>query len=163
MTSTLAKTEETPPITFPPVAPRKPVLTPVSPGLQRATGGTPFTTNRTRHQAAHYVALPGEEAAALRAAENFLVEFCGADFSAMQWNLRPATVRAAQSHLLVVYLGNPNVADIFLDHIADAAGLTKSELRRQIRDRADFANHSLAIIESNRAGALREIESWLNH
>ena len=110
-----------------------------------------------------YVALPGEETRAIRAAESFLIDFCGADFSSMPFELRPAAVRAAQGHLLVVYLGNPNVADIFLDHVATAAGLTKSELRQRIRDRADFANHSLAILEANRAGALQEIETWLSY
>lgn len=108
-----------------------------------------------------YVPLRGEEAAAIRNAESFLIDFCGANFSAMPFELRPAAVRAAQGYLLVVYLGNPNIADVFLEHVADAAGLTKSELRRQIRDRAEFANHSLAILETNRAGALTEIESWL--
>ena len=116
-----------------------------------------------RRHGALYVSLHGEEAAAIHASESFLIDFCGADFQAMPFALRPAAVREAQGHLLVVYLGNPNIADVFLEHVANAAGLTKSELRQRIRDRADFANHSLAIIESNRASALQEIESWLNH
>ena len=112
---------------------------------------------------ANYFPLPGEESAAIRAAESFLIDFCGVDFAAFEWALRPAAIRAAQGHLLVVYLGNPLIADAFIDAVADAASLTKSVLRQQLRDRTEFLNHLPAILATNRTGALREIESWLCH
>ena len=127
----------------------------------RVERATPVHTYRARHGSL-YVPLRGEEAAAIRTSESFLIDFCGADFAAMPWHLRPAAIRAAQGHLLVVYLGNPSVADAFIGAVADNAELTKSELHQRLRDRAAFANHLPAILETNCAGALKEIESWLN-
>jgi hypothetical protein len=128
--------------------------------MNRAELAPPAQLCRARH-GSFYVPLPGEEAAAIRAAESFLIDFCGADFDDLPWQFRPAAIRAAQGHLLVVYLNNPVIADAFVNAVAVAAALTKAELRRQLHDRAEFLTHLPRIIEVNRKGALQELEKWL--
>ena len=84
------------------------------------------------------VPLPGEEVAAVRHAESFLIDFCGAEFEAVPWALRPAAVKYAIGHLVTVALHNESVAELFLEPIAAAAGVTKTGLRKQVEDRCWF-------------------------
>ncbi len=91
-----------------------------------------------RRELSQYVSLPGEEAAAVRAAESFLIDFCAVGIESLPWELRPAAIKYAIGHLVTLALSNEAVADIFLESIADAAGVTKTALRKQVEDRCWF-------------------------
>ena len=97
----------------------------------------------------YYIAIPGEEVAAIRAAESFLIDFCGADFAAIQWELRPAAVRAAIGNLVVIAIHNAAVAEIFFDPVATVANVTKTALRKQVGDRC-WLYRNFSNLHSNR-------------
>ena len=53
----------------------------------------------------------------------------------MPWKLRPAAVKYAIGHLVILALSNETAAEIFLAPIANAASVTKTALRKQVEDR----------------------------
>jgi len=88
-----------------------------------------------RRELPQYIPLPGEEIAAVRHAETYLVEFCAAGIAALPWELRPAATKCAVNYLVVMAMADEVRAELFLEPIAAAAGVTKTALRKQVADR----------------------------
>ena len=78
-----------------------------------------------------------EEAASVHEAERYLADFSDV-WLLLPSDLQPAALRDALWSLTIAWLSNPLQAEIRLQSVAQAASLPKSELRRQIKERAEF-------------------------
>lgn len=78
-----------------------------------------------------------EEAASVHEAEQYLADFSDV-WTLLPSELQPAALRDAIWNLTIAWLSNPLQAEIRLQAVAQAASLPKSELRRQIKERAEF-------------------------
>ena len=74
---------------------------------------------------------------AVREAEEFLADFVQT-WAVIEPELQPAAVRQAVWSLTICELHDPLQSEIRLGAVAGAAGLPKPELRRQVRERAEF-------------------------
>lgn len=83
------------------------------------------------------IKLAVQRHAAVQDAGQFLADFADV-FHLLPSRLQPAAVRDAVGCLVVCWLANPLLAELRLDVVAAAAGLPKPELRRQVRERAEF-------------------------
>lgn len=93
------------------------------------------------HSSAHPLAsnllVIAEEAASVRDAENFLSDFSEV-WALLPAELQPCALRNALWSLTVAWLANPLQAEIRLLSVAQAASLPKNELRKQVKERAEF-------------------------
>jgi hypothetical protein len=78
-----------------------------------------------------------EESESVHAAEQYLADFSDV-WTLLPPDLQSSALRRALWSLTIVWLSNPLHAEIRLSAVARAASLPKSELRRQIKERAEF-------------------------
>jgi len=112
-----------------PTAAHRAILAPASVARQRAGGRFHLTTQELRDLV--------QRQAAIREAEDFLAYFNNA-FSLLESELQPVAIRQAVWSLTITELADPLQTELRLDIVAAAAGLPKMELRRQIKERAEF-------------------------
>jgi hypothetical protein len=89
------------------------------------------------HPLASNLLIIAEEVASVRASENYLSDFCEM-WALLSPEAQPPALRRAKEALVIAALNDPLQSEIRFNEVAAAAGISKSELRRQIQQRARF-------------------------
>jgi hypothetical protein len=106
--------------------------------------------------------LAVQAAEAVRQAEKFLAVFCD-EWRELPMKSRPHALRLALLDLTTIFCAEPLQAEIWLNYVAAAAELPKTELRALIRRRAEIveAIPELYKKKHTRDACKAEILSWI--
>jgi hypothetical protein len=101
-----------------------------------------------------------EEAASVHDAEQYLADFSDV-WALLPPDLQPSALRNALWSVTIVWLANPLHAEIRLAAVARAASLPKSELRQQIKHRAEICTNYRQLWKRNRVAVEKEALQWM--
>jgi hypothetical protein len=101
-----------------------------------------------------------EEARAVHDAETYLSRF-SEWWAFLPAELQPSALRNAVWSLTILQLSFPPQAEIRLDTVSAAAGIPKTELREQVKRRAEICTNYRALWKRNRAAVEEEALRWM--
>ncbi len=90
-------------------------------------------------------------------AKSYLVDFVQT-FALMPFELRPAAVKCAVEHLVVLALADPVRTELFTRDVARAADVPRTTLRKQIEERVWFFRNFNRLMENKRTREQTENE-----
>jgi hypothetical protein len=112
------------------------------------------------HALASNPLIIADEAASVHEAEQYLADFSDV-WTLLPPDLQPSALRDAFWSLTIVWLSNPLQAEIRLSAVARAVSLPKSELRQQIKHRAEICTNYRQLWKRNRAAVEKEALQWM--